>query len=102
MKKKAEKQMEARALLAEIRAKLSIIESHLMWMITAEQRFRIGQRVEFSRRARERGFPKRKRSEKGFVKAVNSFSVVVKLDGYKQTHSYHHAFFNSVSGPKLF
>jgi hypothetical protein len=91
-----------RAELPEIRAGLDAIEGHMMWLIRPEHRFSIGQRVEFSRRARECGFPKRKRSAKGIVKEIDGFSLVVLLDFYQQPHSYHHAFFNPVSGPKLF
>jgi hypothetical protein len=91
-----------RAELPEIRASLDTIAAHMMWLIRAEQRFRIGRRVEFSRRARDRGFPKRKQSAKGVIKGFDGFSVDVLLDGYKHRHTYHHAFFNPVSGPKLF
>jgi hypothetical protein len=88
--------------LAEIRQKLDSIEEHLVWLIKPDQRFAVGRRVEFSRRARKRGFPLRKRATRGIVKAIDGFSVVVLLDGYRKPSSYHHAFFNPVSGPKLF
>jgi hypothetical protein len=90
------------ALLREIRGRLAAIEDNLIWVIKPEQRFRIGHRVEFSRRAVERGIAKRKRSSKGYVKSIVGFSVVVQFDGQKQRHTYHHAFFNPVTGPKLF
>lgn len=88
--------------ISDIKAKLELIEGHMIWLITADRRFRVGQRVEFSRRARDRGFPKRKKSSKGFIKSVNRFTVLVKLDGYKHPITFHHAFFNPVTGAKLF
>lgn len=91
-----------RRTLERIKTGLDNIEDHMVWLITPIQRFHLNQRVEFSRRARKRGFPTRKASFKGVVKAINGFSISVLLDGYKRTHSYHHAFFNPVSGPKLF
>lgn len=91
-----------RAELPEIHAGLDAIEGHMIWLIAPEQRFRIGQRVVFGRRARARGFPKRKQSDKGVVKRIEGFSLVVLLDGYRRPHTYHHAFFNPVSGPELF
>lgn len=97
-----EKKPQVSQLIADIHAKLDAIEAHLIWTIRPEQRFRIGQRVAFSRRAHKIGFPARKRSEKGVVRGIDGFSVVVQLDGQKQRRSYHHAFFNAVSGPKLF
>lgn len=91
-----------KSVLAGIESKLSIIEEHVVWLIQAESRFRIGQRVEWSRRGRNRGFPSRKCAQRGTVRAVNGFSVVVQLDGIKIQRSFHHAFFNPVIGPKLF
>lgn len=89
-------------LLDVIDKKLEIIEDNMAWLIVAEKRFRVGQRVEWSRKARKQGLPTRKIAQRGTVKAINLFSIVVKLDGIKKPSSYHHAFFNSISGPKLF
>lgn len=88
--------------LAEIRQLLDSVEDHLIWLIKPETRFRVGQRVEFSRRARKRGFPKRKELDAGKVTEIDGFTVYVRLDGYKTEHGYHHAFFNPINGPKLF
>lgn len=85
-----------------ISKKLEIIEEHMAWLIKAGQRFKVGQRVEWSRRGRKAGFPTRKKATKGTVKEVTAFSIVVKLDGLKREGQYQHAFFNPVSGPKLF
>ncbi len=75
----------------------------MAWIIESEMRgFVVGQRVEFSRRGRESGIVRRKRSQRGTIKAVKSFGITVLLDGYKQPKSFHHSFFNPVSGPKLF
>jgi hypothetical protein len=88
--------------LPEIRAGLDAIEDHMIWLIKPDARFSVGQRVEFSRRGRAAGFPSRKASASGVVKKLEGFSLVVLLDGYRRPHAYHHAFFNPVSGPKLF
>jgi len=90
------------AALSEIREKLDTVENYMIWLITPDQRFRIGQRVKWSRRAHKRGFPKRKCAQKGVIKSIDGFSVVVQLDGLKQPRSYHHAFFNPINGSKLF
>jgi hypothetical protein len=103
--KKAEKSVEQRtaAVIEDIKAKLTLIEDYMMWLIQADQRFKLGQRVEWSRRARQLGFPHRKCAEKGgIVKGLDSFSVDVLLDGYRRPHSFHHAFFNPISGARLF
>lgn len=91
-----------RSELDAIFKKLGALEGHMIWLIRSDARFRVGQRVEWSRRGREQGFPRRKIAQKGTVKAISGFSIVVKLDGLKQQRSFHHAFFNPVSGGKLF
>lgn len=88
--------------LDEIGEKLANVEEHMAWLITPDKRFRVGQRVEWSRSGRRKGFPKRKVAQRGTVKDINDFLIVVKLDGMKSQSSFHHAFFNPVSGPKLF
>ena len=90
-------------LIAGIKDRLRSIEEMMAWIIEAEMRgFHVGQRVELSRRARERGIVRRKRSQRGTIKAVKSFGITVLLDGYKHPKNFHHSFFNPVSGPKLF
>lgn len=91
-----------RAELDVIATKLSALEEHMIWLIHPDTRFCVGQRVEWSRRARARGFPRRKIAQRGVVKVIDGFSIIVKLDGLKKQTSFHHAFFNPVSGPKLF
>lgn len=88
--------------LSQIRKLLDSIEDNYVWLIKTDARFRIGQRVEFSRRARRRGINSRTKSDTGIIKNISGFSIVVLLDGYKHTKSFHHAFFNPVKGPKLF
>ena len=86
-----------------IKRSLETIEEHLAWLIRADARFRVGQRVEWSRKGRKQGFPRRKIAQRGTVLAVrNTFGILVKLDGMKKESSYHHSFFNPVNGPKLF
>lgn len=91
-----------RAELDAICKTLEVIEEHMAWMIRAGARFRVGQRVEWSRKGRKCGFPNRKVAQRGNVKSIDALSIVVKLDGIKHAKSYHHAFFNPVYGPKLF
>ncbi|PYS92502.1 MAG: hypothetical protein DMF62_00405 [Acidobacteria bacterium] len=88
--------------ISEIREKLNTVENYMIWLIKPEVRFRIGHRVEWSRLARKRGYPTRKCAQRGRVKAINGFSILVQLDGLKKPKLYHHAFFNPVNGSKLF
>jgi hypothetical protein len=88
--------------LSDIRAQLNEIEEHLQWSLFAEQRFRIGDKVEWSRKARRQGFPRRKVAQRGVIKGMNGFNVVVQLLGTKKSQKFHHAFFNPVYGPHLF
>lgn len=89
--------------IAEIREKLDRIESQFIWMVKPEQRFRIGQRVKFSNRAKRAHLVSRNKLERrATIKSFNVFSVVVQLDEKKHPVSYHHAFFNPVRGPQLF
>lgn len=88
--------------LADIRKKLDTIEDYMIWLIKPDIRFWIGQRVEWSRRARKRGFPSRKCAQRGVVNKIEDFTIVVQMDGLKHPGRYHHAFFNPAAGPKLF
>lgn len=90
------------SLIAEIKARLETIEEYMAWLIRADQRFKVGQRVEWSRKARRGGYPHRKVAQRGTVKALDSLSIEVLLDGYTRRHTFHHSHFNPVSGPKLF
>jgi putative ribosome biogenesis GTPase RsgA len=90
--------------ISEINAKLDAIEEHMAWLLRADQRFVVGDKVELSRKARRRFVvPKTRHDRKGRVKRIaNVFSIVVQLDGYKRPITFHHSFFNRVRGPKLF
>jgi hypothetical protein len=93
----------ARAKTKEIFEMLNSIEDHIAWWILADQRFRVGQRVEFSRGAHRKNIvPRTTLAKKGVIKRIDSFSILVLIDGRKQPREFHHAFFNPVSGPKLF
>ena len=95
----------ADSLLTAISEKLRTIEHCLAWTIHADQRFEIGQRVEFSRHADEQNISRHKRGgRRGIIKAIgwDNFTIYVQLDGHKTTSRYHHSFFNPISGPKLF
>lgn len=89
--------------VAVISDKLDAISEYMAWMIRSEQRFRVGQRVEWSRKGRKAGFLRKNMiNRRGTVKELSGFSIVVKLDGQKQQRSYHHSFFNQLTGMKLF
>jgi hypothetical protein len=89
-------------LIAEIKARLTTIEDYMAWLIRADQRFCVGRRVEFSRKAKRNGIVPKTLAKKGTVKRMDTFSVWVLIDGRKQPRCWHHSFFNPVSGPKLF
>lgn len=97
-----EKRLELAREIAAINEKLTAIEDAVAWLIKPDLRFRIGQRVEWSRSGRRAGFPYRKKAQRGTVKGIGAFMITVKMDSMKRESSFHHAFFNPVSGPKLF
>ena len=91
--------------LDKIEHRLNLINEYFAWMIHAEQRFNVGQRVEFSRLADDQGISKgrKKGVRTGTVKTIDdSFIIGVQLDGYKRPAGFHHSFFNPMRGPKLF
>jgi hypothetical protein len=100
----AENNRQLKPIIDGISEKLKLIEEYTAWQIHANQRFKVGQRVEFSRKAMKGGLGPGKRGvTKGkLIKIADSWIVVVRLDGYKAPRAYHHSFFNPVSGPKLF
>lgn len=104
MKKKQKVEKSIPQLLAQIEEKLKAIEEYAAWMVRGDQRFKVGQRVQFSRKAIEQGFSRGdKRGKKGKVLAIeNGFWLKVQIDGLKHPKDFHHSFFNPVSGPKLF
>lgn len=91
-------------LIDQIEQRLEVVEEYVAWSIRADQRFKKGQRVEFSRKAIENRIgPGKKGVTRGVVTGVSdNWSVTVLLDGYKSASSFHHSFFNPVSGAKLF
>lgn len=103
MKKSSKKTESVRDLINEIHRKFDNIEDLMAWQIRAEQRFKKGQRVEFSRSAARHHVAKAKHGvKKGTVLKVDGFCITVLLDGYKTPQSYQHSFFNPVIGNKLF
>jgi len=101
--KKVKQEVTVRQLIDEINRKLEMIEDYMAFTILAERRFKVGQRVEFSRSAKRNGVSKAKGGvTKGTVKKVDGFIITVHLDGYKKPSGFHHAYFNPVVGPKLF
>lgn len=86
-------------LIADIKTRLDSLEDLTAWLIKANVRFKKGQRVQFSAKADRNGVT---RIRKGIrlrgrvIEASDSFTVKVLLDGYKQPHTFHHAFFDSI------
>jgi hypothetical protein len=92
-------------LISEIRQRIDNIEGMLAWVVTSRDRaFRVGQRVEYSRRANRRGLvPKTRTNIRGTIKTFPSvFTVRVLFDDRKHPRDLHHSFLNPISGPKLF
>ena len=84
--------------IADIHQKLYFLEELLMWTISADTRFRKGQRVKMSHiaeRRKYRFFAKCK-SRKGTVLEVDKISVKVLMDNYKHPSSVHHMFLSKV------
>lgn len=78
-----------------INAKLDMLTEQLAWLVRAGDRFRKGQRVQFSALAKAKGISKRKHgADRGRVIGTTGFTVTVLLDGYKQPSSFHHMFFD--------
>jgi hypothetical protein len=88
-----------RNLLDEISDRLDAIEDLAAWLVRANQRFRKGQRVQFSPAAFRKGLVRRVKggAMKGTVVHVDDgFAVRVLIDGYKHPTDYHHSFFEAV------
>lgn len=85
-----------RELIDGINKSLDNIEFMVGFTIRPRQRFRAGQRVEFSPMAIRKGIS---RGRKGgvvtgkVVSVSDGFTIDVLLDGYKRPHGYHHMFF---------
>src|SRR5712691_736548 len=90
---------ETRKLLDDIDGRLSRMEDNLTWLVRAEQRFKVGQRVRFSPRAHRKGLGVRTKGgvQKGVIKAIEGpFSIRMLLDGYKHPSGYHHMLFDPI------
>lgn len=97
MAKKKEQTVES--LIGDINQRLDAIEDMAAWLVKAEQRFRKGQRVQFSAAADRRTVSARTKGgvRTGKVIKADGYLVTVLLDGYKSPRSYHHSFFEPVS-----
>lgn len=102
--KRNTKQRSTEKLLADLNDRLNDFIDNIAWLIRAENRFRVGQRVKFSKTAQRKGIPdsRRKSNGRGTVVGVYRFTVKVKLDGYAKPLEFHHKFFNPVGGPEVF
>lgn len=82
-------------LIADINKRLDNIECLTSWLVKAEHRFRVGQRVEFSAAAERAGLTRQRKGgvRTGKVVGVSGFTVDVLLDGYKKSRGFQHGFF---------
>lgn len=96
MVKKAKDSIES--ILADIEKRLNDIEDVMSFMVRSSQRFKKGQRVQFSAKAERAGITRTKGGvRKGrVIEAGDSFLMKVLMDGYRKPHTYHHAFFEPV------
>lgn len=85
----------AATLIADINARLDNIEELMAWTIRADQRFRVGSRVEFSPTADRRGLSMGRKDgvRTGKVTKVDGFAIDVLLDGYAKPRGFHNKFF---------
>jgi hypothetical protein len=90
------------SILDDIEKRLDALEDVMSFTVRSNQRFKKGQRVQFSAKADRAGVSRtRGRVRMGRVVEVgDGFTMKVLLDGYKKPHSYHHAFFDRVGGRK--
>lgn len=91
------------SLIADINDRLNGLEESMMWTIKATDRFKPGQRVEFSPMADRNGLSLRRKGgvRTGVVEQVDSsFTIMVRLDGYTKPISFHHKFFQPSSKRK--
>jgi hypothetical protein len=85
-----------------INDRLDNITEMAAWLVDAKQRFRKGQRVQFSAIADRRSISHRRKGcvRRGTVTGFNSFSVDVLLDGYAKPMGFHHMFFDPIRRSK--
>lgn len=83
------------SLVKEISERLDNLEQMMWCSIRADSRFKVGNRVRFSAYAKRRNISTGTKGgvQQGIVEAVDSYFVRVRLDGYKDAHSYFHGFF---------
>lgn len=85
-----------RSLIDSIEKRIDGLEEGMFWLIRPDQRFKVGQRVQFSAIADRRMISARTKGgvrTGKVVKVERAVSIVVLLDGYRTPRSYHHMFF---------
>jgi hypothetical protein len=89
-------------IIDSINQRLDHIEEMAAWLVSAEQRFKKGQRVQFSPAADRRGISARRKGgvRRGTVTGFGGFSVDVLLDGHKKPMGFHHLFFDPIKRTK--
>lgn len=84
-------------MIEQIHQRLDNVEDLMGWLVKAEQRFKVGQRVQFNGKADRHGLSI---GRKGGARAgrvtgfENGFTLKVLLDGYTRPHGFHHGFFD--------
>lgn len=96
----AKEKLTAEQLVSRIEKRLDSLDDLMSFTVRSNQRFKKGQRVQFSPKADRAGITRTKGGvRKGRVVEVgNNFTMKVLMDGYANPHSYHHAFFDAVRG----
>lgn len=84
--------------IAEIKERLDAIEDMTAWLVRTDQRFKKGQRVQFSPAADRKGISARIKGgvRRGTIVGLDSVGVTVLLDGYKKPQGFHHSFFEKI------
>lgn len=86
------KEEDIATIVRQIDERLTVLEDLAAWMVRADQRFGVGQRVQFNAEGERQGLAKR--AQGGKVVGLDGFMVSVLLDGYVRPHSFHHSFFD--------
>lgn len=93
------KQLTNTELIEAINKRIDRIEELVAWRVLAKERFKVGQRVQFSAAADRKTISDRRKNgvRTGTVKGMDAYWMDVLLDGYKQTRSFHHMFFDPMT-----
>ena len=89
------------ATIPEIIRRLDAVEDMILFSIRANARFKRGQRVQLSHRAKRAKLKFKRGVTRGrVISASDSFTMVVLMDGYKRPTGFFHGFFDPIGGRK--